>query len=134
MFLPDAGFVEFQPGAQRLAGHRAATADQRDGGDAPPQAAGVPAENRIRLSPVHAPLEAGRECQLRRTGRCGIWPGQGRAGAVEFGAHVGTEMEGEADAVTAADLIHDVDAAGGAVKRDGAPVLARWAQPGVAVV
>ena len=91
-----------------------------------PQAAGIPAEDGIRLAPVQAPPQLRWQFQP-----CYPWRGcaglaQDRVRTLSSASTWGPEVEGEPDAVAAAaDLIDDVDTARGMVQPDRAAVPGR---------
>ena len=108
VFWRYAGFEKLQPRGEGLIGRAASATDEGEGGSAPSQAAGVPAEDGVSLASVKAPPQRLRQLQACRARRGRGGPAQHCARPVEFGVNVRTEVERKAHVVAAAaDLVDD---------------------------
>jgi hypothetical protein len=84
---------------------------------------------------VQTPAQVVRQFQPCRPRHGSAGPGQHSPGTIELYVHLGTEVKGEADLVAATfHLVYDVDAAGGPVKENRAPVQCGGIERGVTVV
>ena len=125
---------EGYPRGEGSARRRAAASDEREGRREPSQAAGIPAEDGVGLASVQVPLQLGRQFQPGRPRRGCARPAKEGLGPRQLGLDIGAEVECEADVVTAADFVDDIDAARDPVEPDAATVPRGRLERQVAVV